>query len=461
MAKLWQKNYDLNNLIEQFTVGDDYVLDLSLVPSDCLASMAHAKMLASIGILTNEETDALVRELGNVIRLHRESKFAIDIKDEDGHTAIENHLVSKIGEAGKKIHTGRSRNDQVIAALRVFGRSFILEYRKAILSLVKSLRAFAKKHESVPMPGRTHMQIAMPSSVGLWAGAFAEELLDDLTLVETAYGLMNTCPLGSAAGYGVSLPLDREMVAHLLGFAKVQNNVMYVQNSRGKYESIVLEAVEQVCLTLGKLAEDTMLFSLPEFGYFTLPDELCTGSSIMPQKKNPDGFELVRGKAGTVSGYAVQIKNVIRSLPSGYNRDFQETKRPFILGLLTGFECVVVMNLSIDKLIVNTNRIAASFTPEIFAADAAYDLVKQGMAFRDAYQKIGLSLKELGSYDPVRAIMAKTSSGTTGNLGLEKTMAECERRIGLLQDEEAAVNTKAKELAGFDVEIVSLRKRKM
>jgi argininosuccinate lyase len=459
MAKLWQKNYDINSLIEQFTVGDDYVLDQSIVTSDCLASMAHAKMLHSIGILSGTELEALVKELGNIIKLHKEKKFTIDIKDEDGHTAIENHLVARIGDAGKKIHTGRSRNDQVIAAMRVFGRSFLIEYRKAILSLVSSLLRFAKTHEAVPMPGRTHMQIAMPSSVGLWAGAFAEELIDDLTLVENAYSLIDTSPLGSAAGYGVSLPLDREMVAKLLGFAKVQNNVLYVQNSRGKYESIALDAIEQVCLTLGKLAQDAILFSLPEFGYFTLPDELCTGSSIMPQKKNPDGFELVRAKAGTVSGYAVQIKNIIRSLPTGYNRDFQETKRPFILGLVTGFECVVVMNLSVDKLIVNKEKLAAAFTPEIFAADAAYDLVRQGKAFRDAYREIGASLDKLGNYDPVRTIMAKTSTGTTGNLGLEKSMEDCERRITTLAAEEVAIGLKAKELTGFDVEIVSLRKK--
>jgi argininosuccinate lyase len=461
MAKLWQKNYDLNSLIEQFTVGDDYVLDLSIVPSDCLASIAHAMMLNSIGILSQVELDALVTELGNILRLHKEKKFTIDIKDEDCHTAIENHLVSKLGDAGKKIHTGRSRNDQVIAALRVFGRSFLLEYRKSILSLARSLISFAKRNEAVPMPGRTHMQIAMPSSVGLWAGAFAEELLDDLTLVETAYALVNTSPLGSAASYGVSLPINREMVAHLLGFSKVQNNVLYVNNSRGKYESIVLDAIEQVSLTLGKLAQDTIFFSLPELGYFSLPQELCTGSSIMPQKKNPDGLELVRAKAGTVSGYAAQVKNIIRSLPSGYNRDFQETKRPFILGLVTGFECVVVTNLTIDKLIVNKEKLASSFTPDIFATDAAYDLVKQGKAFRDAYKEIGLSLDKLGSYDPVRAIMAKTSTGMTGNLGLEKNMAICEERMKQLAVEEGLIVRKVKELAGFDVEIVSLRKRQM
>jgi argininosuccinate lyase len=461
MAKLWQKNYDLNSLIEQFTVGDDYVLDLSIVPADCLSSIAHATMLESIGILTQDELTSLTKELSNIMKLHKDKKFHIDIKDEDGHTAIENHLVQAAGDAGKKIHTGRSRNDQVICALRVFGRSFLLEYRKAILALVKSLLLYAKKYEAIPMPGRTHMQIAMPSSVGLWAGAFAEELIDDLSLVEAAYGLINTSPLGSAASYGVSLPLNREMVSHLLAFAKVQNNVLYVNNSRGKYESIALDAIEQVSLTLGKLAQDIILFSLPELGYFTLPSELCSGSSIMPQKKNPDGLELVRAKAGTVSGYAAQIKNVIRSLPSGYNRDFQETKRPFILGLVTGFECVVVMNLTMDKLEVNKERLLSAFTPEIFAADAANDLVGKGKAFRDAYREIGSSLDKLGSYDPLKSIMSKTHTGTTGNLGLEKAIDVCEDKMKRLSNEEAEIREKLNSLAGFEVEVVNLRKRQM
>jgi argininosuccinate lyase len=461
MAKLWQKNYDLDSLIEQFTVGDDYVLDISLIPSDCMASIAHAWMLNSIGILSNEDVEALTIELSSIVKLQKEKKFEIKLKDEDGHTAIENHLVSRLGDAGKKIHTGRSRNDQVIAALRVFTRSFLIEIRRAILELVKSLAAFAQQNEAVPMPGRTHMQIAMPSSVGLWAGAFAEELLDDIRLIENAYDFINTCPLGAGASYGVSLPLNRDMVSRLLGFKKVQNNVIYVNNSRGKYESITLDALEQVLLTLNKLSTDIIMFSMPEFGYFTLPQELCTGSSIMPQKKNPDGLELVRAKAGTVGGYASQVKNIIRSLPSGYNRDFQETKRPLMLGLLSGFECIVVMDLTMNKLIVNKEKLAAAFTPDIFATDAAYDLVKQGKTFRDAYREIGATLDTLKSYDPEKSIMSKTYPGTAGNPGIGNIFAECEKKMSQLIEEDLAIRSRLKALAGFDVEIVNLRKRQM
>jgi argininosuccinate lyase len=455
MAKLWQKNYDLDSFIERFTVGDDHLLDSSLVPADCISSIAHARMLGAIGILSAEELESVTKELSSIIRLHRENTFIIDRKDEDCHTAIENHLVARLGEAGKKIHTGRSRNDQVICALRVFARSFLLEYRKAVCSLARSLLLFAKRNELVPMPGRTHMQIAMPSSVGLWAAAFAEELLDDLVLVETAYGLINMSPLGSAASYGVSLALDREMVCELLGFAKVQNNVLYVNNSRGKFESVVLDAMEQVSLTLGKLSQDLVIFTLPELGYFALPAELCSGSSIMPQKKNPDCLELVRAKAGTISGYAVQAKNVIRSLPSGYNRDFQETKRPFMLGLVTGMECVAVMNLAIDRLIVNEGKLSSSFQPEIFATDAVYDLVKSGKPFRDAYREVGLGLEKLASRDPVEAIKSKTYTGTTGNLGLDRSLDDCEARMKKCDAEESAIALKLKHLAGFDVDFVS------
>jgi len=245
LSKLWEKGYALDKLIEEFTVGEDPLLDQRLVAADCLASMAHAKMLSRIGILTTEEFQALRKELSAIIRLNRDGRFSISREDEDCHTAIENHLVQSVGEAGKKIHTGRSRNDQVIAALRLYTRSFLLEFQAAVLDLVQVLLAFAEQHRDLPMPGRTHLQAAMPSSVGLWSGAWLEELLDDLSLVDTAYALNNSCPLGSAASYGVPLPLDREMVAESLAFDRVQNNVLYVNNSRGKFESVVLDAVEQ------------------------------------------------------------------------------------------------------------------------------------------------------------------------------------------------------------------------
>ncbi len=421
MSKLWHKDYDLNELVEKFTVGEDYLLDRRLIVSDCVASAAHAAMLGSIGILSGGEVQDLTRELVALIGLFRGGKFGIARSDEDCHTAIENFLTEKLGDAGKKIHTGRSRNDQVIAALRLFTRDYLFSFMESLLALARGLVRFAAAHELVPMPGRTHMQIAMPSSVGLWAGAYAEELTDDAALVETAFRLNDSCPLGSAASYGVPLPIDRELVARLLGFGSLQNNVLYVNNSRGKIEAIVLEAAEHVVLTLSKMAQDLILFSMPEFGYFTIPAELCSGSSIMPQKKNPCGLELVRAKAATVSASLSGVKSIIKALPSGYNRDFQETKGHFMRGCLTALECVRVMELTINKLQVNPDRLARGFIPEIYATDRALELVKDGMPFREAYREVGLHLDLLQNRDPVEALKAKKHTGATGNLMLDKT----------------------------------------
>jgi argininosuccinate lyase len=454
LGKLWQKQYTLNELMEKFTVGEDYLLDANLAAADSVASMAHATMLESIGILTKGERDLLVNELREILKLAVKGEFQVTVKDEDCHTAIENRLTSTTGEAGRKIHTGRSRNDQVIAALRLFTREFLLDFRSAALAFIKTLLDFAGKHRDVPMPGRTHMQIAMPSSVGLWAGSFAEQLLDDLKLVDTAYRINNQSPLGSAASYGVPLPLNRELVADLLAFDKVQNNVLYVQNSRGKIESIILDSLEQVLITVSKLTYDLFVFSLPEFGYFILPDELCTGSSIMPQKKNPDGLELLRAKASVVAGYAFQVKNIIRSLPTGYNRDFQETKGPFMKAALITHQCVLVADLTVKSLKVDADRLKSGFTPGIYATDAALDLVKSGMPFRDAYRKIGANLDGLKSFDPEKSVKAKTHTGTTGNLNLDIAVRERDAMEKVLQDEYSRVNAKLKDLAGVEVKLI-------
>ena len=323
------------------------------------------------------------------------------------------------------------------------------------LTLVKNLLAFAEKYQWVPMPGRTHMQIAMPSSVGLWAGAYAEQFLDDLLLVQTAYAVNNQSPLGSAASYGVPLPLDRELVADLLGFAKVQNNVLYANNSRGKMESIILDAVEQAVLTLSKLAQDLILFSMPEFRYFTLPDNLCSGSSIMPQKKNPCALELLRAKASTITACNLQIKNIIKALPSGYNRDFQETKEPFMRGINTGLSCVKIMDQAISKVKVNAENLRAGFIPEIYATDAALELVAQGMPFRDAYKEIGLNLDKLKAMDPDEVIRKKTHTGATGNLRLDKARQAQEDLVKFVEAEETTIAEKTKRLVGMEVKLFS------
>lgn len=455
MGKLWQKNYDLDSLVEKFTVGLDFRLDQHLLNADCVASLAHATMLESIGILTTEELTALKKGLVEIIQAGQTGSFPIRQADEDGHTAIENYLTAQTGDAGKKIHTGRSRNDQVIVATRLYARGFLLVFMKNGLELVKNLLTFAEEYKQVPMAGRTHMQIAMPSSVGLWAGAYAEQILDDLLLVRTAYVINNQSPLGSAASYGVPLPLNRELVAELLGFAKVQNNVLYANNSRGKMESIILDAVEQVTLTLSKLAQDLILFSMPEFKYFTLPDNLCSGSSIMPQKKNPCALELLRAKASTIAACSLQIKNIIKALPSGYNRDFQETKEPFMRGINTGLSCVKIMDLAVRKVKVNEEYLRAGLIPEIYATDAAIELVAQGIPFRDAYKEIGLHLDKLKARDPDEAILKKTHTGATGNLGLDKAIQAREKLQQYVEAEETAIEEKVKHLVGLEVELFS------
>jgi argininosuccinate lyase len=408
--------------------------------------MAHGKMLARIGILTEKEEASIHKVLAAIIKEHAAGKFLVMPEDEDCHTAIENRLTKELGEAGKKIHTGRSRNDQVLTALRLYGRNCILDSADAALRLAEALLEAAEKNKNVPMPGRTHTQIAMPSSVGLWFAAWAEELLDGLTLLRTAYDLGNRCPLGSAASYGTPLPLDREYTAKLLGFRIVHNNVLATNNSRGKIEAIVLDALDCMGITLSKMAADLIMFSLPEFGYFSLPAEMCTGSSIMPQKKNPDGLELTRAKAAGLGSCAAQIKMVIRALPSGYNRDFQETKEPFLRGLKTALALFRIMELTIKKLKVNAKTLRAAFTPDIFATDEAYARVLAGQSFRDAYREVGLNLDKLKALDPGETLKNRKSSGTAGNLRLEIPRAELFQIGGYFSEERAKIEKSLKKL---------------
>lgn len=419
MSKLWDKDYKIDTLLEEYTVGKDYLLDQDLVIPDCFGSLAQARMLRKVGILTPLEEEALHRELVNIIEDARKGLFRIRQEDEDCHTAIENRLVERLGEIGKKIHTGRSRNDQVLTALRIYGREQLLEIFEKTLALICTLLNSAKIYQNVPMPGRTHTQLAMPSSLGLWFSAFGEELLDALELLQRIYELWNRCPLGSAASYGTPLPLDREYTSELLGFSSVQNNVLAANNSRGKLEAMILEGLDQIGITLSKLSTDLILFSLPEIGYFSLPREFCTGSSIMPQKQNPDGLELTRAKAAVLGSYALMVKSIIRSLPSGYNRDFQETKEPFLRGLSLCLQMVQVTNLLVQNLKVNEEALRKGFTPDIFATDAVYEQVQRGIPFREAYKKVGKSLDSLTQKDPDSALSLRTSTGTPGNLRLD------------------------------------------
>lgn len=421
MVKLWDKGYELEEGIEQFTVGGDYLLDHDLIEWDVAASIAHAQMLKKIKILTPGEFDKLKKSLLEILENYKKGTFTIHMSDEDVHTAIENYLTEKLGPIGKKIHTARSRNDQVLVDTRLYTKDKLLDIEDAVLDLTEALLVLADNGKHIPMPGRTHTQLAMPSSVGLWAGAFAESLLDDLLVIKQAYEINDQCPLGSAASYGVPLPIDRQMVSDALGFAKVQNNVLYANNSRGKIESVVLASLGQVVVDLSKMASDLIFFTIPEIAYFELPDQFCTGSSIMPNKKNPDILELVRAKSEKVMSGYYRTLNIIKDLPSGYNRDFQETKEPLMESLAITEASVEIMTLVITGLKVNEEKCTKACVPEIYATDKAIELTAKGMAWRDAYMKVSQELDELKAEDPVANIKKKKHLGATGNLGLEKS----------------------------------------
>ncbi len=451
MAKLWQKQYKLDELIERFTVGEDYALDRQLLVADCAASVAHARMLAEAGLIGGEEAAALERELGAIAGEAAEGRFTVSRADEDGHTAIENRLTERLGEPGKKIHTGRSRNDQVITAIRLYLKAYLATLGDTTGACAELLFDRAERHADLPMVGRTHMQPAMPSTVGLWMAAYGEELVDLLQLLQNVYALVDQSPLGAAASYGVPLPLNRSRVAELLGFARVQNNVLYVNNSRGRIESLVLDLLDQLGLTLNKLATDLILFSLPEFGYFSLPEELCSGSSIMPQKRNPDGLELVRAKAGMLSGWAAQVKNVVRSLPSGYNRDFQETKQPLLAGCATALDSVRVIALTVERLTVHPERLRDAFTPEVFATDLALEFVRAGDSFREAYRKVGENPHAAGERDPAEVIAARSAEGSPGNLALAAPRERLTALRSWADRERQALAARTKDLFGREL----------
>jgi len=386
--KLWNEK-NLNKEIEDFTVGEDYILDQKLVKYDCIASIAHAKMLGKIGILKKKEVKKLVKELNNIIELDEEGKFRIKKEQEDCHTAIENYLTKKLGDLGKKIHTGRSRNDQVLTALRLYYKEKLNVCKKLVNQLIQTFKEFVKKYGKIEFPGYTHFRKAMPSSIALWGNSFVDSMKDNLKLINLASELINQSPLGTGPGYGIPyLKLDRNYPAKLLGFKKVQKNPIYSQNSRGKFEGTILHALSQIMFDLNKIATDLIIFSMPEFGYFEIPKEFCTGSASMPQKRNPDALELVRAKYHTVVSFESQIKNTIANLLSGYNRDFQLTKEPIMKGLEITKESLSIMNLIISGLKVNKEKCQKALTEEVYATEKVYQLVKKGMPYREAYQKI-------------------------------------------------------------------------
>ncbi len=433
MTKLWDKGIKLDETIEEYTVGIDYSLDNELLPYDVAGSIAHARMLAKIGVLTEKEYVKLEKELKSINTLHKKGKFKIFKIDEDVHTAIENHLVENLGDTGKKIHTARSRNDQVLVDMRLYMKDKLLEVMEASTTLAETLTSFANENKDVPIVGRTHTQKAMPSSVGLWAASFAESLLDDLKLLSCAFELVDQNPLGSGAAYGSEIPVDRELTAKLLGFSKVQNNVLYCANSRGKVEAAVLSACSQVMLDLSRIASDIIFWSIPETGYFTLPDELFSGSSLMPQKKNPCALELVRANTEIVAGYQNQVFGICAGLISGYNRDVQLTKEPLMRGLSVTKASVDVVNLTVKKLKVDKKKCLEGFTPEVFATDEALRLVAQGIPFRNAYKQVAKNIGKLKNEDPVKNIKGKKIAGATGNLGLARIKSELKKTLSFIK----------------------------
>ncbi|GAC1447008.1 MAG: argininosuccinate lyase [Ktedonobacteraceae bacterium] len=431
MSKLWQKGHSVNihnAQVERYTAAQNSLLDTRLIRHDVWGSLAHATMLERIGILSQAELQQLKEAFREILTQEASNTFVIKPGDEDVHTSVENYLAEKAGAAGKKIHTARSRNDQVLVDLRLYGKEQLYYTSQKLFTFCSALLTFAEETRNIPMPGYTHMQRGMLSSVGLWAAAFAEALLDDEHLLAAAYDINDQSPLGSAAGYGVPLPIDRQLVADLLGFARVQQNVIYVQNARGKIEAAIVQALAQIMLDLSKLAQDMLLFSTAEYGFFQPAQEICTGSSIMPQKRNLDIMELVRARTQTMLALQQQIFGIVSGLPSGYNIDYQETKRPFIEALDLAQESLEICTLAINNITVNKERLSAACTFELFATDHAYELmVKENIPFRDAYRSVGKEVTaQLDQHIPfptesqeqlVARLQARSHIGGTGNPG--------------------------------------------
>ena len=389
MTKLWQKDYKLNEEIENFTVGNDFLLDKELVKYDVLGSIAHATMLNKINIIDNNELQKLKKTLIEILELDKKNKFEIKQEDEDVHTAIENYLTKKLGNLGKKIHTARSRNDQVLTALRLYEKEELKEIKTLLGQYKDSLLTITKKYGKIKIPGYTHMQKAMPTDVKTWLGSFISSIEDNLKLLDAAYSIIDKSPLGSAAGFGIpSIKINKKMTASLMGFSEAMSNPMYAQLSRGKLEATILHLLSQIMLDLNKLSTDLMLFNMQEFGFISLPKDFCTGSSIMPQKKNPDVLELVRAKYHVVLGEEFKVKSMISNLISGYNRDLQLTKEPVISSLEIVKSCIKMMVLTVSKIKIDEKKCEEALTKELYATEEAHKLVKKGIPFREAYKKV-------------------------------------------------------------------------
>ncbi|WP_299620319.1 argininosuccinate lyase [uncultured Tenacibaculum sp.] len=416
--KLWKKEFSLDQAIEDFTVGNDREIDLFIAKYDVLASKAHAKMLASVGIISHEEANILVKELDHLLDEITQNNFKIDQTFEDVHSKIEYELTLKLGEVGKKIHTARSRNDQVLVALQLYYKNEITVILEKVKTLFKTLISLAETHQHKLLPGYTHLQVAMPSSFGLWFSAYAETLLDDIELLTATLKIVDQNPLGSAAGYGSSFPIDREFTTKELNFSTLKYNVVAAQMARGKNERILASSLGNLANTLSKFSMDICLYMSQNFGFISFPDELTTGSSIMPHKKNPDVFELIRGKCNQIQAVQTEMLLLTNNLPSGYHRDYQLLKENSIKAIENTKNVIDIFNYSIKQIIVKDVDINDDKYKYLFTVDNINNLVTNGVPFREAYQKISSEV-ENGFYEPDTS-KKHTHIGSIHNLALEK-----------------------------------------
>jgi argininosuccinate lyase len=412
--KIWQKNIEVNKGIEAFTVGNDRALDLQMAAFDVLGSLAHVEMLASIDLLSIDELNEVKAALKVIYKEIAEGKFTIDESVEDVHSQVEWLLTQRIGEAGKKIHSGRSRNDQVLVDLKLYFRACIQEMVENANLLFKQLISLSNTHADKLLPGYTHLQIAMPSSFGLWFGAYAESLVDDMEMMLAAYKVCNKNPLGSAAGYGSSFPLNRTMTTALLGFEKLNYNVVYAQMGRGKTERILGQAMSSVAATLAKMAMDVCLFINQNFGFISFPDELTTGSSIMPHKKNPDVFELIRSRCNKVQALPNEIAMMTTNLPSGYHRDLQLLKENLFPAIISLNECLEMTTFMLQHISIKDNILEDKKYDYLFSVDAVNELALNGIPFREAYKIVGETIDN-GTFSPNKKVK-HTHEGSIGNL---------------------------------------------
>ena len=420
--KLWEKGIPLNKAIEDFTVGKDRELDVYLAPFDILGSMAHITMLESVGLLGKEELPVLLNKLKELYKIAISGNFVIENGIEDVHSQVELMLTKELGDLGKKIHSGRSRNDQVLLDLKLFTRDAIRETVENTSALIDILLQRSNETKEILMPGYTHLQIAMPSSFGLWFGAYAESITDDLQLLYSSFKIANQNPLGSAAGYGSSFPLNRQMTTDLLGFENMNYNVIYAQMGRGKVEKIVSFAMANLAATLSKLAFDVCLFMSQNFNFVSLSAEFTTGSSIMPHKKNPDVFELIRARCNKLQGIPSQISLIANNLPSGYFRDLQIVKEVFLPMFAELNDCINIAALALKNMSVNTSLLDDEKYNSIFSVEEVNKLVLQGIPFREAYKQVGAQI-EKGEFNPDKKV-EHTHAGSIGNLCLDKISAK-------------------------------------